>query len=84
MYPGAHSCVRYEKLREGIVDYEKIRMLREECEKSKDGAVTSLWKKFEEHLKIFTVEKEFNPQKITGDVDKGKAMIAELTDKLHP
>ncbi|HEX9511560.1 MAG TPA: glycoside hydrolase domain-containing protein, partial [Puia sp.] len=28
VYPGANSCIRYEKLREGIVDYEKIRILK--------------------------------------------------------
>lgn len=30
VYPGARSSVRFERLREGIQDYEKIRLLREE------------------------------------------------------
>jgi hypothetical protein len=30
VYPGGNSCIRFEKLREGIVDYEKIRIIREE------------------------------------------------------
>jgi hypothetical protein len=29
VYPGARSSVRFERLREGIQDYEKIRILRE-------------------------------------------------------
>lgn len=29
IYPGGNSCVRFEKLREGIVDYEKIRILKQ-------------------------------------------------------
>ena len=28
VYPGGESSVRFEKLREGIVDFEKIRLLR--------------------------------------------------------
>src|SRR2546422_9034713 len=34
VYPGANSSIRFEKLREGIVDYEKIRILRELASKS--------------------------------------------------
>ena len=29
VYPGGNSCIRFERMREGIVDYEKIRILRE-------------------------------------------------------
>ena len=41
-YPGPRTCIRFEKLREGIQDFEKIRILREEF--TKNG--------FEEGLKI--------------------------------
>jgi hypothetical protein len=76
VYPGGNSCIRFEKLREGIVDYEKIRILRSEVSSKKE-----VWKKFDEHLKVFTTEKEFNSEKITADVEKGKAFIAELSEK---
>jgi hypothetical protein len=82
VYPGGNSCIRYEKLREGIVDFEKIRILKKDAAESKDKSIQDLWKQFEQHLKIFAVEKEFNQQKITGDVDKGRAMVEQLTDKL--
>ena len=76
VYPGGNSCIRYEKLREGIVDFEKIRILRQQTATKKD-----LWKKFDEHLKVFINEKEFNSKKITADVEKGKAFIEQLSEK---
>jgi len=33
-YPGPRTCIRFEKLIEGIQDFEKIRILREQFEKS--------------------------------------------------
>jgi hypothetical protein len=45
MYPGAQSSVRFERLREGIQDYEKIRILRKELEgDASPQAVASLKK----------------------------------------
>lgn len=32
VYPDAHSSVRFERMREGIQDYEKIRILREKLQ----------------------------------------------------
>jgi hypothetical protein len=76
VYPGGNSCIRYEKLREGIVDFEKIRILRQQTAAKKD-----VWKKFDEHLKVFTTEKAFDSKKITADVEKGKAFIEQLSEK---
>lgn len=81
VYPGANSCIRYEKLREGIVDYEKIRILKG-LTAGHTGEVLQLWKALEEHLKVFTAEHDFNEEKITGDVNKGKALIDELSRRL--
>jgi hypothetical protein len=45
VYPGARSSVRFERLREGIQDYEKIRILREKlAEDSTESAVSALIK----------------------------------------
>jgi hypothetical protein len=82
VYPGGNSCIRFEKLREGIVDYEKIRILREEALKSHDKDVHALMQQLDEHLKVFLAEKDFEPKKITADVDKGKKIVEELSDKL--
>src|SRR5260221_13989218 len=82
VYPGGNSCVRFEKLREGIVDYEKIRILREEASKSHDKDVKNLMQQLDEHLKTFLAEKDFDTKKIIDDVSKGKKIVEELSDKL--
>jgi hypothetical protein len=82
VYPGANSCIRYEKLREGIADYEKIRILKGLVAGSADKQVQELWKAFGQHLRIFTAEHDFNEGKITGDVNKGRALIDELSRRL--
>jgi hypothetical protein len=82
VYPGGNSSIRYEKLREGIVDFEKIRILKDKAKASKDKTVLDLWKRFEQHLKVFTAEKDFKTSKITADVENGRAMVEVLSDKL--
>src|SRR4030095_9214670 len=72
VYPGANSCIRFEKLREGIVDFEKIRILKDQAAKSTNKNVRQLWQKFEEHLKVFTTEHDFDEMKITDEVNTGK------------
>jgi hypothetical protein len=82
IYPGGNSCIRFEKLREGIVDYEKIRILRAEAAKSNDKEVKGLIQQLDQHLQIFLTEKDFNTDKITADMDKGKKILEQLGDKL--
>jgi hypothetical protein len=82
MYPGGNSGIRFEKLREGIVDYEKIRILKEEASRSNDKTVKSLIQQLDQHLKIFLAEKDFDTKKITADVAEGKKIVEELSDKL--
>jgi len=81
VYPGANSCIRFEKLREGISDYEKIRILRGRAVAG-STEVRQLWKALEDHLKVFTEEHDFNEEKITADVDKGRMLIDDLSRKL--
>lgn len=54
VYPDARSSVRFEKLIEGIRDYEKARILRSEWEAS--GNKTAL-KKLDDALKSFTIDR---------------------------
>ncbi len=82
VYPGANSSIRYEKLREGIVDFEKLRILKEKAAASKDKMVQALWASLEQHLKTFAAEHDFEEGKITADVNRGKELMAELSDKL--
>jgi len=53
VYPGANSSIRFEKLREGIVDYEKIKIIRELASKSSDTKIKDQMKDFDAHLASF-------------------------------
>lgn len=82
VYPGANSSIRFEKLREGIADYEKIRILREKAAQSKDRNVKQLMNAFEQHLQTFARERKFDEMQIRKALDKGKEMINELSAQL--
>jgi hypothetical protein len=82
VYPGGASCIRFEKLREGISDYEKIRILREKALTSKNKDVQNLIEQLNEHFKTFLAEKDFDSKKITADVNKGKEIVDALSEKL--
>jgi len=82
VYPGANSSIRFEKLREGIVDFEKIRILREKAAMSTNSEVKKLIQQLDEHLKMFLAEKEFDPKKISADVAKGQDLVKKLSDTL--
>jgi hypothetical protein len=82
VYPGANSCIRFEKLREGIADFEKIRILRERAAQSADKKVKDLWRAFDQHLDLFINEHDFDEMQITNEVHRGKAMINELSDMM--
>jgi len=82
IYPGGNSSIRFEKLREGIVDYEKISILKEKVKTSSNKQAKQLWDELEKHMQAFNEEKDFNTEKIKGDVNKGKQLLDELSDKL--
>lgn len=82
VYPGGNSCIRFEKLREGIADYEKIRIIRELAAKSTDASVKNLMDQLDAHLQTLNDEKTFDEEKLKSDVQKGREMINELSDKL--
>lgn len=82
VYPGGASCIRFEKLREGIVDFEKVRILREKAAKSTNKDVKDIAQQLEQHLNVFLVEKDFDTEKIAADVTKGKELVEQLSNKL--
>ena len=53
IYPGARTSIRFERLREGIQDYEKIRILKEQW--SNDPAGQEKLRELEEHLSNFVI-----------------------------
>jgi hypothetical protein len=83
VYPGANSCIRFEKLREGISDFEKINLVRQMAAKSADKNIRTLMNNFEQHLNLFNlVGNNFDTEKIIADVKKGRELLNELSDKL--
>jgi hypothetical protein len=83
VYPGANSSIRFEKLREGIVDYEKIRIIKEKAKASTDKQVKQLIKELDGQMQAFNDEKDFKREKIKADVDKGTRLLAELSERLN-
>ena len=82
IYPGAESSIRFEKMREGIVDYEKIKLLKAKASRSTDPAIKKLLQELDQHLHVFTSEKEFDKEKLKQDVQKGKLLVDELSEKI--
>jgi len=69
-------------LREGIVDFEKIRILKEKAASSKDTRVKDLVNQLDQQLKIVLDEKAFDSKKLMADVDHGRRIVDQLTDVL--
>jgi hypothetical protein len=82
VYPGANSSFRFEKMREGIVDYEKIKILKAKAATSSDPEIKKLLQDLEQHLQVFIAENEFDKNKLVNDIQKGKKIIDDLSDQL--
>src|SRR5207249_6147808 len=74
---------RSSDLREGIVDYEKIRIIKQKAQSSKDSRVKQLVQELDKHMQSFNQEKTFETEKIKADVEKGKKLLEELSDNLN-
>ncbi|MGV8093631.1 MAG: glycoside hydrolase domain-containing protein [Mangrovibacterium sp.] len=88
VYPGGNSCIRFEKLREGISDFEKIRILKEKAARSTNPDVKSLMKSLNTLFSAFTAERDYSKRnydtkKMTEDLEKGKNLIRELSEELE-
>jgi len=82
VYPGGESSIRFEKMREGIADYEKIKILKAKAAASTNADIKNLWQQLDQNLQTFVSEKEFNQEKLKIDLQKGKDLINELSEKL--
>ncbi|HYJ62584.1 MAG TPA: glycoside hydrolase domain-containing protein, partial [Parafilimonas sp.] len=82
VYPGGSSCIRFEKLREGIVDYEKIRIIKELAAKSHNADIKRLLSELNAHLQTLNNEKDLSEDNLKNDISKGKQLINELSEKL--
>lgn len=74
VYPGALSSVRFEKIVEGIQDFEKIRLLRKEYQSKQQTAQLN---KLETVLKTFEI-KQLSTESAEITVAKAKSFLNEL------
>jgi hypothetical protein len=82
IYPGGESSIRFEKMREGIVDYEKINILKTKAAASKDPGVKKLAQQLNTHLLLFTAEKEFKEGQLKQHLQNGEKLLNDLSEKL--
>ncbi|MHC4564248.1 MAG: glycoside hydrolase domain-containing protein, partial [Planctomycetota bacterium] len=75
VYPGCRSSIRFERLREGIVDYEKLRILRAKLgELGKTAALREL----DDHLSHFNFKEAQNTEAVTEHLRAAKACVCRL------
>jgi hypothetical protein len=89
VYPGGNSSIRFEKLKEGIADYEKIRLLRESADRSSHEKAKNLMNNLESHLRLFTAERDYAKRnydvaRMTELAGQGKKLIDALSIELGP
>jgi hypothetical protein len=87
VYPGASSSIRFEKLREGIVDYEKLRILRALASSSTNGEVRRQLRALDDHLRTFAqdpdyAKRDYGVARLTEAVHKGMRMLEALSERL--
>ena len=76
IYPGPKSSVRFEKLREGIQDYEKIMIIKKALNQYPE--TDSIRQKFDRTLKMFSL-KNLSDKPASYWVDQGQEMLEELS-----
>jgi hypothetical protein len=78
VYPGARSSIRFERLREGIQDYEKIRILKAAFEKDGTSEANQKLIRINEMLKPFALPNitGINSSQI---VNRAKAILDEIS-----
>jgi hypothetical protein len=87
VYPGGNSSIRFEKLREGIVDFEKIRILRELAERSPSAKVKELVRELNFHLDALNAERDYarrdlQAATLKNNVLTGNRLIRDLSNEL--
>ena len=55
VYPEARTSIRFERLREGIQDFEKIRIIREKLNDLDDPKKSEYIKRLEDHLQKYEI-----------------------------
>lgn len=78
VYPGNRSSIRFEKLRDGIEDFEKISILRKELANSSDTASLKQLKLMDEQIKKFMHYPPIEAE-IPQNIDDAQSFINSLS-----
>ena len=79
VYPDGRSSIRFERLREGFVDFEKLRIVREKLQLREDKEARRGLERLDQILQRFTYETvQVEPAAET--VNAARELLAELTD----
>lgn len=79
VYPGDRSSVRFERLRDGIESFEKIRLLRELAARQPDAALKDAMADLERVLSDFTWQRGSKSGPHTDDVQRVNAALLKAT-----
>ena len=87
VYPGGRSSIRFERLREGIVDFEKIAILQKMGATTNDKKIKKSGDDFQKYLSTLSLERDhskrvYNPEKIKESLRVGKLMVENLSNEL--
>jgi hypothetical protein len=77
IYPGPLSSVRFERLREGIQDYEKIRILRNELSYSKSPEAAAAMERLDNFLRSID-SKTLDKRSAAQVINEGKQLLYEI------
>ena len=82
VYPGDRSSVRFERLRDGIESFEKIRLLREYASKARTPALAAALAELDKALADFTWSRGSKPGVHTADVQRVNTLLLEAARTL--
>lgn len=83
VYPGSRSSIRFERLREGIVDYEKVRILREALGKRSGAEVGGELAEMRKVLSGFDYQRA-QTEPAAQSVNTAREFLNGLTARLYP
>lgn len=81
VYPGPRSSVHFERLREGIADYEKVRIARTMAAKQNNAETKQVLDRLNAAMKSFTYA-EVQKTPAAAVVNPARKLLTELSEKL--
>ena len=81
VYPEARTSIRFERLREGIQDYEKIMIIREKLKAGDKDAAADYLQELDEHLKKYEIA-ALEDTPAASMIQEGKHLLEEISKEM--